>query len=807
MSDLGYALRQLRRSPGFTSVAVLTLALGIAGTTSIFSVVEGVLLRSLPYRDPGRLVALWATDSASGADHDYVSFPDLQDWRRQAHEVRGLAAFDAWHGTLTFRGQPARRVNAGTASPEFFSTLGTPAELGRTFRPGDGEPGSPPVVVLSDAMWRQRFGGAADIIGRDIPVDGRSYRVVGVLPASFRFPALPDARLWRPLAVPEPIRSERGNHFLRVVGRLSPGATVASAGREMSIISRRLARAHPESNAGKGIQVVSLREDIVGGVRPALLLLLGAVGLVLLIACANIASLSLTRALARRSELAVRAALGAGRARLVRQLLSESLVLALAGGAIGTLASVWAVHVLIGLVPGDLPRASSIGVDVPVLLVSLATSLAAGVAFGVLPAAWAGRIAGSPALREAGDRSGPGRRTGRIRLGLVVGEIMLAVVLTVSAGLLVKSFAGVREVNPGLAPQRVLTFGIDLWPARYDEKAAVRDFSSRLLGRLRELPGVASVSAVTGLPFTDDNDMVAGFRRSDRPEPAPGHRSTAKLSVVMPDYFRTLGIPLLQGRALEDRDDGRAPPVVVINRAMARRYFPGEDPIGRRIEVQAHTSGETPGPREIGGVVGDVHQYGLETAPSPEMYVPQLQFPVGALTVTLRTSGRPQRMVPAVRSAVGELDPDLAVSAPRTMDAILSRSIAQPRFYALVVALFSALALVLCALGVYGVIAFGVRRRSREIGIRMAVGAGGARILRLVLREALLMGAVGVALGLGLALAVSRLLSGLLYHVRPVDPAVYALVATAVLAIAVLAAVLPARRATRVDPMSILRTE
>ncbi len=679
-NDIRYALRSLKNHPGFAVVAIVTLALGIGGTTSIFSVVEAVLLRPLPYAEPDRLVTFWTTDEATGADRGSVSYPDYSDWREQATRLDGAAAFRGWGATMTAADAPAEALDGGAVSAGFFSVLGVLPQVGRWFTEHDETPGHERVVVLSHAMWRERFGGAPDVSGRALRLDGEAYTVVGVLPPEFRFPPLADATVWRPLALNDERRDERGNQFLRVVARVGPAHTVASVQQELDVLAQRLAAAYPATNSGKGVRVVPLREDIVGEVETGLYVLLGAIAVVLVIACANVASLFLARALARRKEIALRAALGARRPRLMRQVLVESTVIALAAGVLGIGLAFWLVEVLVRLSPTDLPRADGVGVNLPVLLAAVAVSLGSGLAFGILPALQQSG-AGSAALAGAG-RHGDDRHVGRLRTALVLGQVVLAFVLTIGAGLLLESFAHLRAVDPGLRSEPVLTFDLSLPASRYGEKAEVRRFSRAVVARLEAVPGVTAAGAVTGLPFRQQNDIGLGFLIEGRPAPPPNQEPAAKTAIVMPGYFETLGIPLLRGRAIRPTDDEAAPPVVVINQTMAARYWPGEDPLGQRIALQGHTSGETPGPREIIGIVGDVRQYGLAVEPEREMYVPQLQFPLGFLTLTVRTAGPPEGVVASLRAAVGELDPDLPVANVRTMDTLVHETIARPRFYA-----------------------------------------------------------------------------------------------------------------------------
>jgi predicted permease len=813
--DLRFAVRGLLRRPGFTALIVLALALGIGACSAIFSVVNGVLLRPLPYERPGEVATLWVR--WPGNPQGELSQPEYWDLKEQARSFSRLAVYANGSLTLTGAGEP-ERFRAGYMSADLLPLLGVAPARGRAFGPDDDRPGAPAVALISDGVWRRRFGGDSGVVGRRVTLDDAPATIVGVMPPGFQLPtdyAGPGAEIWAPLQLDPAIdRSERGWHWIHVLGRLGPGVDIASASLEVSTLARRMRDTYPnEYQPAFGGFAVIAADDLVGGIRPAILVLLGAVGLLLLIACANVAGLLLARAEARQREIAVRTALGAGAGRLVRQLLTESVVLALAGGALGALLADWGVRALVAVAPPTLPRLGAVHTDGRVLGFTLLVSALTGVLFGLVPAIQAARPDLTVALAEGG-RSGSSAGRQRFRRGLVVMQIALALMLVTSAGLLIRSFVRLRGVDPGFDPSHLLSAEVELSPVRYDTPAKVRAFYAELVRRLEAMPGVRSAAAVRALPMTGrleigDWSFVVEGRYSN--PPAPGDRITADWQSLTAGYFETLRIPVLQGRAIEARDRAGATPAVVVNRTLARLAWPGENPIGQRILLGG-------GPvdsvwRTVVGVVGDVRHRGLAAAPRPEMYLPHAQFPLGSgtpartLRVVLRSTGDPSALAGALRAALAGLDPAVPLMDVQTMEQALGAWAAERRLTTLLVAAFAALALTLGAVGVYGVMAHLVVQRTREIGIRIALGAVPREILALVMSQGARLAVAGVALGMLGALAASRVIAGLLFEVTPTDPGTYAGTALTLLGIAALAAWIPALRATRTDPVDALRSE
>jgi putative ABC transport system permease protein len=819
LQDLRFARRVLAASPGFTAVAVVTLALGIGANTAIFSVVDGVLLRRLPYDDPDRLVLLYQAKEAT--DRGSFSPADYFDVARESRSFAGLAAFAPRQFNLTGDGEP-ERIAGLAVSGGFFDVLGAKCRWGAGFTAGadaahaaHAADTAADQAVLAHGLWQRRFGGDPALVGRTVRLDAGPVTVVGVLPPGFRFAPDRDAELFvrnatdlppPPLPPDEDLRAVRGLHWFQVLGRLAPGVELSSARAEVEGIGHRLAAAPPETNAARDLVTVSLRDELVGGLRPALLTLLAAVGLVLLIACTNVANLLLARALARGRELAIRSTLGAGPFRLLRQLLAESLLLALAGGGLGLVLGYWGVEALVRLAPPDLAGLAEITLDHRVLAFTAAVALASVLVFGLVPAWLLSRPDSQAALKEGG-RATAGARTGLLRSLLVVAETALALVLLVGAGLLVRSFVALQAVDPGFDPDRVLTFSVAVPPAKYAEPARVAAFYQEAYDRLRALPGVESAGGVLTLPFAGSAAALA-FSIEGEPDPPPGEERDAGYQVTGGGYFRTLRIPVVAGRDLEPSDGERGEGgeggrrVAVVNRAMARKYFPGTDPIGRRITFDDADEG---GWMTVVGVVGDVRHFALDQPVRPEVYVPLAQDPWPFTTFVLRTTGDPMTLGEAARRAILEVDPDQPISRLRPMTAYLAESVAQRRFVLLLIGLFAAVAAVLAALGIYGVVAHSVTQRTHEIGIRMALGAGKRSVLADVLGRGMALAGLGVAAGAAAALAATRLLASLLYGVGAADPPTYAGVALLLAAVALVATLLPARRASRVEPMVALR--
>jgi predicted permease len=800
--DLVYAARRLAKSPGFTAVAALTLALGIGATSAIFSVVSAVLLRPLPLPEPERLVEVdqvW-----KGKPVSYHSPMNFLDVEAQASSFEGMAAIDSGGVTLTGKGA-ATRLEGGMVSASFFDVLRVRPLHGRGFVAGENEPGRDKVVVLGHELWLDRFGGDPEVVGRTIELDRETRTVVGVAPPGLSFPE--GAELWVPIPYDEIFRTKsRGAWYIRVVGRLAPGVSIESARQEVATIAGRLEKQYPEANEGVGGTVRSLHEATVGDTRRALVVLLGAVGLVLLVACVNVANLLLARVTGREGELAVRAALGAGRGRLVAQLFTESLLLALVGGALGLLLAGAIVDALLALQPEGLPRLDEVRIDRGVLAFAALLSVLTSVAFGALPALQVSRRATSQALREHSRGIMAGARVS-LRSGLVVGQIALAMVLLAGSGLLLRSFTLLRQVDPGFEARSALTFRVSLPESAYSDDDELRAFHRGLEERLRALPGVRGVGAVSGLPPASGTFLIS-FSVEGRPEPPPSQQPNLQVAVASVSYLETMGIEVVRGRGFDVRDDAKAPQVVLLSEAAVRKHFPDEDPLGQTINLGL---GRGPGKPRAGGmvvgVVRDVKQTGLAKDATPAIYLPYAQYPAQSMAIVMRTDVPPRSLAVAAESAVHELDPMLPVSRVATLEEVIARSISQPRFYTLLLGCFGASGLFLAALGLFGVMSYAVGQRTRELAVRMALGARQQELRRMVLREALTLGGLGLALGLGGALAVSRALSTLLYSVSPHDPATLAGVSLLLLATTLVAGYLPARRATRVDPVAALRAD
>jgi putative ABC transport system permease protein len=799
--DLRYAARTLRGSPGFTAVVVLTLALGVGAAVAIVSVVDGVLLRPLPYPAAERLVALQETNPPWFPE--YVRPRSWIEWRRQARSFERLSIVRARAYNLTDAGGAAH-VSAARVTASTFATLGVRPALGRDFWPDEDEPGRGQVVILSHGFWQRRFGGRPDVLHRSLRLDGRPFTVVGVMPEGFELDQPLD--LFTPAGYTEndaEVRRSLGAHGVRAIGRLRPGVTALQAERELLVIADRLARQQGEADEGWSVKVTPLLEARVGAARPMLLSLLGAVGILLLLACANVANLLLARSTARRREMSLRAALGAGRGRLARQLLAESLLLALTGGALGALGARLGVGALLLVAPEGLPRAAEIGVDARALGVALALTLVTSVAFGLGPALAAARArAGDAPFANARGADVDGRQ-GRVRAGLVVLEIAAALVLLCGAGLLMRSFAGLHAAERGFRPEDALSFEVSLPPHAYRGPAAISGLAERAARRLSALPGVEAVGASQALPFSVDMN-VAAYEVAGRPPPPA--LQIAHVFQVTPGYLRAMGIPLLRGRTIDERDAANAPRVCVVNEAMARRHFPDEDPIGKRL----HPPGRPGEGGEIVGVVADVKDgriSPLGAGVAMQLYISLAQNPYEVLTFVVRARAGAGDLSAAIRAAMAEVDPDLPLARMRPLGDWVAASMARQRFALVLFAAFSGAALLLAALGLYGIVSYAVARRTGELAIRVALGARRADVLRLVLGQAAKLVALGLALGVAGALALTRLLASLLFGVRPHDPATFAVVVALLSLVALLACLLPALRATRVDPMAALRAE
>jgi putative ABC transport system permease protein len=805
--DIRFGVRALVRSPVTSIVALLTLALGIGANSALFSVVNGVLLKPLPYPRPGELVRVLESNPSRGFPRFSVSPPNFDDWRRQNRVFTAMAAISQSRFNLTGGDRP-EAVTGAQVTPELFHVVGVKPVLGRGFLPEEGRPGGPKVVVLSQGLWQRRFGADLHVLGRQVAIDGASVTVIGVAGPEFEIPQR--AQLWMPLPWDFPPQT-RGGHFLGALGRLKPGVTLEAARTEMKTLAARLEHQYPESNTGWTTLVIPLHELMVEGVRPALLLLLGAVAFVLFIACANVASLLLARLASREREIAVRTALGAGRIRLIRQMVTESVVLFVAGGALGLLLALWAPRVLVALYGEDLPRQRAIGLDGSVLLFTLVLSLVSGVLFGLAPALSATRGGLFGALKEGGRGVAGGARGRLIRKLLVVAEVAVALILLVGAGLLLRSFARLRAVDPGFRPQGVLTAEVALPDGKYKEQRDRVSFTRALLERLRAIPGVQSADTVVPLPLGGD-DFILAFEIQGRPQPADGEEPSANVRIVTPDFFRTLGIRVLQGRTFTAEDTATSVPVIVINQTMAQRIWPGENPIGRRITFGGD------GPRtgwrwdEVVGVVADVHHRALDQDAGSEIYQAQLQRPPGGeLSILLKTEGDPSRLAGPLRAAVRAIDPDLPVERVRSLEAVVAESLAGSRFQTVLLGIFAAVALLLATIGVYGVIGTSVTQRTHEMGLRMALGAQQWQVLALVVRQGMALALAGVGLGVGVSALLLWRLAGraaaYLHGGRLFDPVTLVGVPLVLLAVALLANWIPAQRATEVDPLVALRSE
>lgn len=801
LQDIRYAVRRLAKSPGFALVAILTLALEIGANTAIFSVVNAVLLRSLPFAEPDRLVMLYTAYPQDETRYP-LSPPDFMSYHDDARSFADVVAVNDSRQTLTDEGEP-RRVDVGVVSADFFELMGAQPILGRTFRAEENEPGRNTVAVLTHAYWQQQFGADPGVMGNAVTLNGVQREVVGVLPPEFDFPG--DRQIYYPLEYTSSFSSTtaegRRGEFLTVIGRLKPGVTMEQADTEVRTISQRLQQEFPETNSENiSLSMVRLQDEMLGEVRTPLLILLGAVSLVLLIACVNVANLLLARATARSGELAVRVALGARRGRLIRQLLTESMLLGLAGGAAGLLLAVWGTQALIAARPEGIPRLDEIGIDGSVVTFTAGVALATGILFGLLPAVQVTRSGLSGSLREGGRGSLAARGADRTRRGLVIAEMALAVMLLIGAGLLIRSFLQLSAVDPGFRTERVVTFDLSLPSSVYEDGAAIRGFYDQLLNRVEALPGVEAVAAASELPLTGFGSIY-GFEIENREPPPPGFVQDAAVTRVTPGYLRTLAIPLRNGRVVDERDRADGPEALLVNEAFVRRYFPNEDPLGRRLTFDGENW------VEIVGVTGDVPQQGLDQEVRPGIYAPFPQFTTRSMTVVVRTSTDPLALTRTIRAEVDALDPNLPVERFRTAGQIVSESVAQPRFYTMLLAVFAGVALVLAAIGIYGVISYAVAQQTREIGVRVALGAEARDVVGLVLKRALLLSVVGVGVGIGGALLLTRLLDTLLYNTATTDPLTYLAVAVTLLGVALLASYLPARRAARVDPMIALRGE
>jgi len=809
--DIGYALRQLRKGRGFALVAVVTLALGIGANTAIFSVVNGVLLRPLAFRDAGRLVRIWhipPPQSFPGMNLFSVSAANYLDWQKQNHVFQEMAIYSDRNFNLTGSGKP-ENLDATAVSPEFFTTLGVQPMLGRTLSPEEEDPGRSHVVVLSYRFWQEHFGSNRDIVGSNIQLDGENYLIAGVMPSNFRLPDY--AQMWTPMAWTNKERAVRGEHHYGVIGRLKDGVDLKQAQAEMNTISARLEQQYPADDKGWGAKVLFLRDDLVSDVRPALLMLLGAVAFVLLIACANVANLALARTFSRRKEIAIRTALGATTMRVLRQILVETVILAFAGGALGLACAHFGVRLIVAFLGDRMPQSAEVGLDSRVLVFTATVSLLSGILAGVLPALRLARTDVNEALKQGlgrtdADSSGHGTRS-----VLVVSEVALSLILLVGAGLMIRSFWQLHEVNPGFDAHDVLTMSVAVAPTKFSNPAQQISFFERVLQRVRTLPGVKSAGVIDDIPL-NGNGSHQPIAIDGRPVAAMSEQPEVDVRLVSAGYMNAMSIPLVRGRDFSDADVAGRPGVVLISDSFARQFWPNEDPIGKRLTLSFF-----PGiVREVIGVVGDVKLDSLDTTrPAVTLYAPLDQVSSSAqadwrsfgMSLVVRTASHPAGTSGAVVNAVHEIDPQTPIRDVLTMEDLVANSMTGQRFNMLLLGTFAGVALVLAAIGIYSVLSYSVKRRVREIGIRLALGARLGDVLRMVVIEGMKPALLGVFIGTLAALALGRVLSGLIYGVRATDPITFAAVTLLLAAIALLASIVPAYRATRVDPVIALRYE
>ena len=816
LQDIQYGLRSLLKTPGFTAIALIVLALGIGANTAIFTVVNAVLLRPLPYPDSDRLTMLWETNPRFkiGIDAVPVTHGNFMDWREQNTVFEHVSAMGVGRWNLTGSGEP-ERISGASVSANFFKLMGTEPALGRGFRDDEETPGAAKVVVISNVLWQQRFASDRNVIGTSMTLDGEPYTIIGVAPEGFNFPRSKElpyfvgvgtrTDLWRPMTLGDDfVKKSRANHQLCVMAKLKEGVTRARAQSEMTAIADRLERSYPDGNQGIGVKVVPLNEQVVGNVRPALLILQGAVALVLLIACANVANLMLSRSAARRKEIAIRTALGATRAHIVRQLLTEATLLAMAAAVIGTLLSFWGVGAMLSLSRNTLARAYEISVDARVLGFTVGIAMLTSVLFGLIPALQSSRVNLGEALKEGSRGLAGGRVSNRIRSVLVVSEVALSLVLLIGSGLMIKSLAGLLKVDPGFKADQTVTMNIALIGSKYPGAARQISFFQEVTHRVGSLPGVQSVGLISSAPLSG-GVYAGGFSIEGRAATSETDDFVADRRMISAEYFNALAIPLLKGRAFTERDDPTSPGVVVVSESWARRFLPNEDPIEKRIKLGGRDS--TRPWLSIVGVAGDVRDTAIESEARPCVYIPYPQFPSSGMTLVVRTAVDPTQLIPAIRDEVWAVDKDQPVTDVKTMGEYVADSVSPRRSNAMLLTFFAAVALVLAAVGIYGVIAYSVSQRTQEIGIRLALGARRSDIIRLVVGNGLVLVLTGIVIGLAGAMALTRVLTSLLYGVSATDPVIFAGVSLGLVAVTLLASYIPARRAARVDPMIALRSE
>jgi putative ABC transport system permease protein len=818
LQDIRYSARTLLKTKGFTAAAVLALALGIGANSAIFSVINAVLLRPLPYLSPDRLVIVSETDMQPPVSSDRLPAApaNFVDWREQNQVFENIGACANNIFNITGAGEP-ERIMGMFATAGLFDVLGVKPVLGRVYRGEEDKPGGDRVVILSHSLWQRRFGSEAGVLEKTIVLNNEPYTIIGVMPPGFqsvtRIPdgvALADSELWIPLgstANAAEFISNRDIHLLAVVARLKPGVTRDQAQSEMTTIASRLEQTYPDTNTGLGASVTPMHEEVVGKTRPMLLVMVGAVGFVLLIACANVANLLLARSAGRQKEIAIRTALGATRSRLIRQLLTESLLLSVVGGVVGILLALWGVDILRAVGPRDIPRLRDVGLDAGVVGFTLAVSILTGMVFGFAPAFQASKPDLNGALKEGSRGSTGSFSRSSLRSLLVVTEVALALVLLIGAGLMIRSFVRLQQVSPGFNAENVLTMDLALSVNKYAKPEQQAAFIQNVLQKIESLPGAQAAGITSSLPL-GRGDSSGPFRFEGLPTPAPGEAPTASFRAVSPHYFEAMGIALMKGRAFTEQDRAGAPDVMIINEALARRYFPDEDPVGKRlIGNRLQLLGGDEVTREIVGVVADVRHFGLDAEARPEMYFPYNQDPWPGAYVAVRAASDPAAMAAAIRNQIWAVDKDQPIYNVKVMGRRVAESTMQRRFNMLLLAVFASVALALAAVGVYGVMSYSVTQRTHEIGIRMALGAQSADVLKLVVSQGMALALAGVGVGLGAALALTRLMSSLLYGVSATDPVTFAVIPLVLTGVALVACFVPARRATKVDPMIALRYE
>jgi len=812
LHDIRFGFRTLIKNPGFSAVAIIALALGTGVNSAIFSVVDAILLRPLPYRNPDRLVLVWTSNPTT--PRDAMSVPDFFEYRDQNQVFEELGAFSYDDFNITSGDEP-EHIAGTMVSANYFDTLGVNFTRGRGFLPGEDQALAERVAIIGDGLWKRRFASDPNIVNQTIQLNGAPFTVVGVAPPSFQSPNPEDKpEIWVPIAFdggdrfrvpsvtsPETIKDRR-NRFLIGIGRLKPSASPKQAQAEMDTIAGRLREQYKDTNASLGIGVVPLREHFVGKIETALTLLLGAVGFVLLIACANVANLLLARSVARKKEIAIRAALGAGRFRLIRQLLTESVLLAMIGSALGLALAYGEIKILIALNPANIPRLSEIHIDSRVLAFTFVIAIVTGLVFGLAPALDSSRTDLNETLKEGARGSTGGIAGRRVRNLLVVSEVALTVMLLIGAALMMRSLYSLQKVKPGFNPENVLTMMVNVPAYKYSKDDQIRTFYQQALDRIQSLPGVQSAAAITSLPLTTAVIIRLRFSIDGRPPASPNEALRANFRGISSDYFRTMSIPLSKGRYFTEQDHDKAPAVLIVNESFANRFWPNEDPIGKHLTIPF-----IGGSREVVGVVSDVKHSSLDTESGLEMYVPYTQKPFNFMGLVVRTTGDPIRMAPAVRGEILSIDRSQPVYDVKSMSQIVGESVSQPRLYTLLLAIFATLAVVLAAVGIYGVMSYSVTQRSHEIGIRMALGADRSDILKMVVGNGMLLAAVGMALGLGAAFVSARVLESLLFGVGIRDLTTFISVPLLLAAITFLSCFIPARRATHIDPMVALRYE